>query len=387
MNKFIELLIVALTFVYGYSYGQEFTNKKGSLLKFKVIKEVSCTEVKNQQSSSTCWCFSTNSFLESELMRMGKGKIDIAEMFTVRNMYLLKGKHYLRYMGKAQFSDGGEPHDVMAAIRDYGMLPQSAYNVVPGNNDRIATGEMESVLKGMLDNMLALKDGKLSPVAFKAYSAALDAYLGVPPAEFEYNNKKYTPRTFADDMGIKPDDYVEITSFTHHPFYSKFMLEVPDNWMNGMVYNVPLDELQKIADNAINNGYSIAWASDVSEIGFAFKSGLAIVAETDFEKMSKEEKDSMFLKPIAEKIITQQMRQDAFDNLSTQDDHGMHITGIATDQTGKQYFIVKNSWGTEGNDCNGFFYCSNAYFQYKTTAIMVHKSAIPADIAKKLGIR
>ncbi|MBK8845661.1 MAG: aminopeptidase [Bacteroidetes bacterium] len=381
------LLIIAASVVYYNSYSQTRTNKKGSQLQFTLSKELAATNVKNQQSSGTCWCFSTNSFLESEIIRMGKGTHDIAEMFTVRNMYLLKGRHYLRYVGKTQFADGGEPHDVMAAIRDYGMLPQNAYDIRPGYNpDKISTGEMESVLKGMLDNMLALKDGRLSPAAIPAFEAAVNAYLGVPPAEFVYEGKKYTPKTFVNALGINPDDYVEITSFTHHPFYSKFILEVPDNWMNGYVYNVTLEELKSITDNAISNGYTIAWASDVSEKGFNYKSGLAIVPEKNYDDMSKEEKDSLFLKPCIEKAINQQNRQEAFDNLSTQDDHGMHITGTAQDQFGKKYYLVKNSWGTDQNECGGYFYCSEAYFMYKTTAIMVHKNAISKEISKKLGL-
>jgi len=361
------------------------TNKKESNYKFTVVKEVGTTSVKDQFHSGTCWSYSTHSFIESELMRMGKGEIDLSDMYIVRCNYIEKAIRYVRMMGKTNFGPGGEPHDVLNCIRKYGAIPQSAYaGNMPDGKPR--HNEMDEVLKSMLDAALKLHEKHLSHNWLNAYTAALDAYLGAPPEKFEYNGKTYTPKTFAQYIGINPDDYVEITSFTHHPFYEKFVLEVPDNWAWETEYNVPLNELEQITDNALTNGYSVAWAADVSESYFSFKNGLAIVPEKDWDKMRKGERDSLFTNPGPEKTITQLFRQEAFDNLSTQDDHGMQLTGIVKDQNGKKYYIVKNSWGTEGNECGGYFYASQPYFQYKTIGVMVHKNAVPKDIAKKLKI-
>lgn len=368
------------------------TNKDGSKIQFTIIKDNGALDVKNQYKSGTCWCFSTQSFLESELLRMGKGNIQLSEMFVVHNMYLQKAIHYVRYQGHTQFGEGGEPHDVINAVREFGIVPASAYVGLP--DDQIHNGqmkpemgEMDAVLKAMLDEINKLHDGKLNPNWFNAFKGALDGYMGVPPTNFTYEGKNYTPQTFAQYLGINPDDYVEISSFSHHPFYSKFILEVPDNWANAEVYNVPLDELHQIADNAIMNGYTVEWGADVSEPGFAAKGySIAIVPQMELGNMTSPAlKDSIFTNPVPQMEITQEIRQKAFDNLSTTDDHGMQITGIAKDQNGTPYYIVKNSWGTT-NYCKGYFYCSASYFLYKTTAILVNKNAIPAALRKKMGL-
>ena len=361
------------------------TNKEGSQYQFSVVKELDHTGVKNQFHSGTCWCFSAQSFLESELMRMGKGEYDLSEMYIVRCAYLEKAENYIRWNGKCNFGPGGEPHDVMAMIKKYGLMPKSAY---PGNVNDLGKpehNEMDAVLKAMLDEMLKTPDGKLSPRWKDAFQGALDGYMGAVPAEFEYDGKKYTPLSFAKMLGINPDDYVEITSFTHHPFYAPFVIEIPDNWMLGQAYNVPLDELQQIAESAVKSGYSIEWASDVSEKTFSYKNGIALVPAKNWDDMKQSERDSLWIVPTKEKTITQAMRQESFDNLTTTDDHGMHITGLATAQNGTEFFMVKNSWGTD-NPMNGYFYCSMPFFLYKTTGIMVNKNAIPAAIRKKLGI-
>lgn len=318
---------------------------------------------------------------------MGKGNINLSEMFVIRNMYIQKAERYVRYHGSVNFGSGGEPHDVINAIKDYGVIPYEVYTGMPAGQDKPAHGEMDGVLKAMLDVMIKTPDGSLNPNWKAAFIGALDGYLGTPPTNFTYQGKNYTPKSFAQFLGINPDDYVEITSFSHHPFYTRFALEVPDNWADYASYNVTLDELKKITDNALNNNYTVDWASDVSEKGFSFKNGVAIVPQKNYEDMSQAEKDSMFTKPGVEKIITQENRQQAFDNLTTTDDHGMQITGIATDQNDNVYYLVKNSWGTDKNDLGGYFYASVPYFLYKTTGIMVHKNAIPKDIATKLGIK
>ena len=362
------------------------TNKKGSHIEFTTINQIKTTSVKDQSQSSTCWSFSTESFLESELSRMGKEPVDLSEMYIVRKAYELKAWRYVRMLGKAQFGPGGEPHDVINIIRDYGILPEMAY---PGteNGEKINHNELDAVLKAYLDEVIKLhSNGKLGKYWFDGYKGILDAYLGKVPESFNYDGKSFTPQTFLKHLGINPEDYIEITSFNHHPYYKQFMMEVADNWSTDLIYNVSMEDLGNIADNSLKNGYGLEWASDVSEKGFSFKNGLALVPYKPWSELNDKEKDSLFNYPSEEMNITPQLRQDAFDNLSTQDDHGMHFVGIVKDQTGKTYYIVKNSWGTSNNDCDGMFYCSKNYFLYKTTAILVNKNAVPKDILKKLGL-
>ncbi len=362
------------------------TNKTDGGYTFSIKKQVNATPVKDQNNSNTCWCFSTESFLESELLRMGKGAYNLSEMFVVRNMYIQKAEHYIRYNGATAFSAGGEPHDVINAVREYGMLPMEAYPGNAGTADKPDHAEMDGVLRAMLDAMLRKPGGSLSPNWKNAFIGALDGYLGTPPESFTYQGKTFTPKTYAQSLGLNMDDYIEITSFTHHPFYSLFILEIPDNWANQFVYNVPLEDFMRITDNALSNDYTVAWAADISEKGFSFKNGVAIVPVKDYQDMSADEKDSMFLCPLPEKTITQRMRQEAFDNLTTTDDHGMQLVGMANDQNGTPYYLVKNSWGEE-NDLKGYLYCSAPYFMYKTTFIMVNKKALPKDILNKLGLK
>ncbi|TND03194.1 MAG: bleomycin hydrolase [Bacteroidetes bacterium] len=386
--KTISLVITAAMVAVSCTgvFAQERTNKKESNYKFTVVKEINPTSIKDQFKSSTCWAFSTQSFLESEIMRMGKGQVELSEMYIVRCNYIEKAIRYMRMIGKTNFGPGGEGHDVLNCIRKYGIVPRAAY---PGNleaDGKPRHGEMDDVLKSMLDAALKMPDHKLSKNWLPAFTAALDAYLGAVPEKFDYNGKSYTPKSFVQFLGINPDDYVAISSFTHHPFYQPFVLEVPDNWAWELMHNVPLNEFVQITDNAINTGYTVGWGSDVSEPTFSFKNALAIVPEKDWDKFRKGEKDSAFINPGKERAITQAYRQEAFDNLSTQDDHGMQLTGIVKDQNGQQYYIVKNSWGSEGNECGGYFYCSKSYFEYKTISILVHKNAIPKALAQKLKI-
>ena len=363
------------------------TNKKNGGYTFNITKMVNCTSVKNQFKSGTCWSYSSQSFLESEIMRQGKGPVELSPMFVVRSSYIQKAEHYMRYQGNTNFGEGGEPHDVINAVREYGIIPKEIYSGMLPGEDKPRHGEMNSVLRAMLDAMLKLPDGRLSPAWKQAYLGTLNAYMGTPPDIFTYEGKTYTPQSFAKYMGINPDDYIEITSFSHHPFYTQFIMEVSDNWANSQIYNVPLEDFRKIADNALQNNYTIEWGSDVSEKGFSFKNGVAIVPEKDYDDMTHAEKDSMFTKPDKEKSISQALRQQAFDDLSTTDDHGMQIVGMAKDQAGHDYYLVKNSWGTDRNDLDGYFYASVPFFLYKTTSIMVNKHAIPKDIAEKMGIK
>ncbi|WPQ64207.1 C1 family peptidase [Chitinophaga sancti] len=360
------------------------TNKEGSKYQFTVIRNLDAGDVENQGRTGTCWSFSGLSFFQAEALRNGKGKgVNLSEMFVVRKMYPLKAANYVRMHGKANFGEGGGFPDDLLCLREYGLVPQSVYD---GNRDKVYNhAEMVSILEGMTKTIGA-NEGTVNPNWKKAVDGVLNAYMGDAPEKFDYQGKSYTPQSFAKELGLNADDYVLISSFTHHPYYQQFVLEVPDNWNWERVYNVPLNEFTAIAENAIQTGYTIAWASDVSEKGFNFIEGLAVVPETDFSDMTAEEKKKVFEEPVKEKTITPELRQKAFDNFETQDDHGMHIVGMAKDQNGKVYFRVKNSWGTT-NPGSGYFYASENFFAYKTTCIMLNKKALPADIAKKLGIK
>ncbi len=353
---------------------------------FTIEKQLKATPVKNQYRSGTCWCFAMNSFLESELLRMFKGEYNLSEMFIVRNNYHDRAIDYVRYHGKKSFSGGAEAWDVLNVIKKYGIVPENVYPGLNYGTKKHVHGEMDAVLKASLDAVIENKNHKLTPVWINAFDRILDTYLGKVPEKFTYKDKKYTPKSFAKHLGLNPDDYITITSYTHHPFYTKFIFEGPDNWSLGSVYNVPLDELIETMDYAINKGYTIAWGSDVSEKGFSFKNGLAIVPEKDWIDMSKGEKDSVFLFPCTEKNITQEMRQKSFDNYTTTEDHLMHITGIAKDQNGTKFYLVKNSWGTKRNKYKGYFYASEAFVRYKTISILLNKKAVPEKIAKELGL-
>jgi len=273
-------------------------------------------------------------------------------------------------------------------VKEYGIVPQSVYSgfLPESGHDKPVHGEMEAVLKAMLDAVNKNPDGKLSKLWFKAYTGALDGYMGAPPTSFTFEGKTYTPQSYFQSLGLNPDNYVALTSYNHHPFYKPFVLEVSDNWSNGEFYNVPIDELAQIAENAVDKGYTVAWATDVSEKTFSAKEGLAVMPVKAWEEMAQTEKDSIWKAPVKEKWATQDDRQAAFNELSTTDDHGMHITGIVKDQNGTKYFIVKNSWGTVKKEMGGYLYASLPYFRYKTMSIMVHKDAIPTQIRQKLGL-
>jgi bleomycin hydrolase len=356
--------------------------------KFTVQKQLGATSVKNQFKSGTCWVYSANSFFESELMRMGKGQTDLSEMFVVHAGYIDRAENYIRRQGAAAFGQGAETHDVLNLMRKYGIVPKSVYSGFPEGQDKPEHNEMEAVLKAMLEAVNKVPDGKLSPQWKKAYIGALDGYMGTPPETFTFNGKQYTPQTYLQSLGLNLDDYVPLTSYTHHPFYKPFVLEVSDNWSNGSFYNLPIDELTKIVDNAVEKGFSVVWAADVSEKTFSAKEGLALWPEKPWEDLSQAERDSLWKAPGKEKIVTQEERQRGFDELTTTDDHGMHITGAVKDQNGTKYYAVKNSWGTAKikKELGGYQYVSQAYFRAKTMSILVHKDAIPANIRQKLGL-
>lgn len=342
------------------------------------------TSVKDQGSSGTCWSYSGNSFIESEMIRMGKKPVELAQIFTARNAYVEKGKMYVKMHGAVTLGEGGAFHDVMNMYKKYGTVPRSAYTGLQEGQTRNNFSEMSKMSESVLASVI--KNDKLSENWVKAYTSVIDTYLGEAPTEFTYEGKKYTPKTFADQVvGVKAEDYVEVSSLKEYPYYTKFTLLVPDNWSFDQVYNVKMDELVETVDNALKNGYTVAWAGDVSEKGFSWKNGVAFVPEIDFAQMTAEQKAEMFNGPKAEKKVTEDERQKAFDNYETTDDHGMHITGVAKDQNGKEYYIVKNSWGLS-NDYKGYMYMTKEFMKYKATGIMLHKNAVPKAIAKKLAI-
>ncbi len=360
--------------------------KKKEQYIFTPVKEIKTTPVKDQGKTGTCWSFATMSFIETELIRLGKGEHILSPMWNVRFTYLPKAINYIRYGGQTNFGMGGQAHDVMNVIKEYGIVPNVIYDGMKINEEGYNNGELDNVLKAVVDAVN--KGRKLTPRWQEVIDATLNIYLGEPVKEFNYNEKIYTPKSFTESLGFNADDYVEITSYNHHPFYSQFDLEIPDNWTKDKYYNVPVEDLMKIIDNAIENGYSVAWDGDVSEKEFDKKKGYAIVPEK--EESSEAENDDnekeKELKPVIEKVVTQQMRQETFNNHTTTDDHLMHITGIAEDQTGARFYYTKNSWGTKDKKYDGYWYMSVPYVRLKTIAIMVHKDAIPADIKVKLGL-
>ncbi len=364
-------------------------NKSDSAKKkfvFTPVINLETTSVKNQGSSGTCWSYSTNSFLESEMIRMGKKPVDIAEIFTARNVYIDKADNYIRMHGAVAYGDGGACHDVINMYAKYGALPQEVYTGLNYGFNKNKFAEMQAVLKGMLDALVKNPNGRLSPNWKQAFTAVLDTYLGEVPEEFTYNGKKYTPKSFADKViGINPNDYVELSSFIDKPYYEKTMLMVPDNWSFDQVYNVKMNDITRIIDNALEKGYTVTWATDVSEKYFSWKNGVAFVPEKDWDDMSEEEQKDLFNGPKPDRKITSKARQAAFDLYETTDDHGMHIVGLAKDQTGKEYYMVKNSWG-EKNDYKGYIYVSKPYVLYKTTAFLLHKNAIPSELRAKMKI-
>lgn len=383
-----HLSLFCLLFVVTFISAQPLTNKKDSEYKFSILKSNDATAVQNQNQTSTCWSFSSLSFFESELIRNGKGKeFNLSEMFVVNKVYSLKADNFIRMHGRTNFGEGGGFPDAIHVLKHYGMVPEEVYS---GKKD-LRAPHNHRLLETTLSNILkpcANDDTQKIDFAFLHNTVAntVNEFLGKVPESFEYKGKTYTPRTYADAMGLNPDDYVFLTSFSHHPFYEKFVLEIPDNWNWQETYNLPLNEFSEVMRSAVTTGYTFAWGADVSEKTFLRADGLAIVPEKPYAELSDEERKSLATKPVKQMVITQDIRQKAFDNYETQDDHGMHVIGLANDQNGTPYYIVKNSWGKESNQCDGYFYASESYVQYKTTSIMLHKKAIPPAIAKKLNI-
>lgn len=362
------------------------SDKSKENFKFTEVVNLGTTSVKSQGSSGTCWSYASNSFLESEMIRLGKQPVELSQVFSARNVYVDKGVNYVRMHGAITLGDGGSLHDVINMYKKYGTVPREVYTGLNYGTDKNKFAEMSALIEGVLAAVVKNPNGELTPNWQKAYAAVIDSYLGKVPDNFTYKGKSYTPQSFAKEVvGINPDEYVEMSSFTTAPYYQKTVLAVPDNWSLDQVYNIKVNDMTDVIDNALKKGYTVAWATDVSEKSFSWKNGVAYVPTKKFDDMTAEEKADMFNGPKAEPEITPEMRQAAFDNYTTTDDHGMHIIGLAKDQTGKEYYIVKNSWG-ETNDYKGFLFVTKNFVKYKTTALMVNKGGIPTEIAKKLGV-
>jgi bleomycin hydrolase len=395
-------LVVLLIFGVSSLFAQDEDTKKEEIgYKFTEVKTIPVTSVKNQYRSGTCWSFSGLAFIEAEMLRKGKEDVDLSEMFVVHHSYYDKSLKYVRMHGTINYGGGGAFNDVIDVMRNYGMVPEEVYTGLQYDEPKHVHGEMDNLLDAMVNSIIKNKNKKLTKVWPKAIDGVLDAYLGPIPENFDYKGKNYTPKTFLTDyMDINPDDYIMLTSYSHHPFYKSFAIEVQDNWAYGQVYNLPLDEFMQVIDANIDGGYTIAWAADVSENGFSWKNGVAIVPEEEiksmndleqskWEKLSKKELKKLlysFDEPHTEKKITQEIRQAAFDNYETTDDHGMLIMGTAKDQNGTLYYKIKNSWGTD-QKYDGYFYASKAFVEYKTMSILINKEAIPKSLLKKLNLK
>ena len=376
-----------------------FAQEKAEGFQFTTVKENPITSIKNQNRSGTCWAFSSLSFFEAELLRMGKGEYDLCEMYLAHKTYEDRAKASVRMHGDVSFSQGGSFYDAVYCMKNYGMIPQDAMpqpgtlygETLPNHNELFAIAEayVSAIAKG--------SQKQLSPVWFNGLNAIYDTYLGVVPEKFTHNGKEYTPKSYMESLGLNMNDYISLTSYTHHPFYEQFVIEVQDNWRWGLSYNLPLDEFMETMDYAVKNGYTFAWGSDVSETGFT-RDGIAVCPDAEkgadltgsdmarWTGMSAVDKRrELTSRPLPEIEVTQEMRQKAYDNWETTDDHGMLIYGIAKDQTGKEYFMVKNSWGESGK-YKGIWYASKAFVAYKTMNILIHKDAVPKKIAKKLGL-
>ncbi len=405
------LTILATVAICANAFGQDGSKveKQEEGYKFDTVKVLPITSIKDQNRAGTCWSYSALAFIEAELLRMGKPEYDLSEMYIVSNTYLDRAMAAIRTHGDVSFAQGGSFYDIIYGMEKFGLMPEEQMRPGVAYGDSLSDHtELSAVTDAMVAAIakntslkkLQSKDNEL--LCMKAIKAVHDVYLGSAPEKFVYEGKEYTPKSFYESLGLNAEDYVSITSYTHHPFYSKFVLEIPDNWRWGMSYNVPIDEMMEIMDNAIENGYPIAWGSDVSEQGFKIgtRQGFCVLPEIDAKAANmqgsdmahwtgmsaKQIQDEAAKHPTPQRWVSQEERQLAYDNRETTDDHGMVIYGIAKDQMGNEYYMVKNSWG-DYNPYHGIFFASKAFVRYKTMNFVVHKDALPKSIKKKLGIK
>lgn len=401
MNKFLLMAVAAVCAL--PSFAQEKAIPADSLV-FTTVKENAVTSIKNQNNSGTCWSYSALAFLESEVLKKDPSKtdIDLCESFLVSKTYTDRADRNVRTHGDASFSQGGSFYDAIFCMERYGLVPEGLmpYPITPYGDSLFNFTNFFPPMEAYIKAIATSNAKKINPIWKKDVQGMLDNYFGECPTEFEYKGKKYTPQSFVKDyLQLDPNDYVSLTSYTHHPFYSQFVLEIQDNWRWATSYNLPLDEFMRVMEESVKNGWTFAWGADVSEDGFSRRSGknrcVATVPDTkatagvgsDQSRWTGEKAGAKIAQADAagEKVITQEMRQVGYDNWTTTDDHGMQIYGIAKDQNGKEYFMMKNSWGEYG-PYKGFWYVSKPYVAYKTMNIVINKNAIPKDIRKKLGI-
>lgn len=401
MKKIIALALLAVVATGANAKGKKQPKVDPNKPVFTIVKENPITSVKDQNRSGTCWAYSTLSYFESEILKNTGKTYDLCESFVANKDYMDRAVQVVRYHGDMQFAQGGSAYDVYYVLKNYGICPEDAMPF-PGSlyGDSLNNfNEFFSLLEPYVEGIATNKASKISNQWKVGFQGILDAYLGKCPENFTYEGKNYTPKSFASSLGLNMDDYVTITSYTHHPFYSQFVVEVQDNWRNPASYNLPMDEMMQIIDNAVMNGYTVAWGGDVSEPGFT-RDGLAYMI--DAKKMQSLQGSDMarWLGLSAAKrrnLIdslgcnvpevqpTQEMRQERFDNWELTDDHGMLIYGIAKDQNGKEYYMVKNSWGETGK-YKGTWYMTKTFIAANTMDYMVNKNAIPANIRKKMGL-
>lgn len=365
---------------------------------FETLTDVPHTAVKSQYKSGTCWSFADVGFLEAELLRMTGETYDLSEMFLVKHVYAAKTQKYVRLRGNLNYGPGGGFSDLFYVTDNFGIVPESAYDGLVIGEENHVHGEMDAVLQAYADAVIKNKNGKLTPVWQQGLNGILDAYLGEAPQQFELNGKTMTPNEFLEQTNFKSSDYIELSSFTHVPYYKPFVMQIPDNWMWSESYNLPLDEMMATIDNALEKGFTVGWDADVSDKGFGWKKGVAIVPEQDLAKLPKKLSDSLqamtkvdrtkqfynFEAVIQEQKITPEIRQMAYDNYETTDDHLMLIVGSAKDQLGNKYYKVKNSWGHEDHIYDGYFYASEAFVTYKTLSILIHKEGLLNKTRTKL---